>query len=280
MKLKFYGTGGGEGIPGIFCSCRVCEYARQHRGKDLRTRTQAVIDDCLGLEFPTDTFAHHAYGGLDMRKVRHILITHAHSDHFLPSEAFGRPQGIEDVHFYTSEETGREIRAINEKHQRAYSDGSRKKTVEFEVVQHNIEHYKTYDIIGYQVTPVRARHHENLGSALYIIRKDGKSIFWGFDTGRFHEDVFDYIQSSGDQFDIVVLDCTLKENEQITTSHMDLTWCNEMKERLREIGAVTEKTRLMISHIGHLVDMTHEELSARAAKFGFEVAYDGLEVEI
>ena len=71
----------------------------------------------------------------------------------------------------------------------------------------------------------------------------------------------------------------MKENEQITTSHMDITWCNEMKEKLIAMGAASDKTKWMLSHIGHLVDMTHEELSERAKEFGFEVAYDGLEVE-
>ena len=60
MKIKFYGTSAGGGIPEIFCYCRVCEYARQHGGKDIRTRSQAVIDDCLGMEYPVDTFAHTA----------------------------------------------------------------------------------------------------------------------------------------------------------------------------------------------------------------------------
>ena len=212
MKLKFYGTGGGFGIPGIFCGCRVCEYARTHGGKDIRTRTQAVIDDCLGLEFPVDTFAHSAYGGLNMRKVRHILITHAHHDHLLPEDAFGRPQVIDEVHFYASETTGRGINEITERQEAANRSGVRKKTVDYKVTVHPIEHYQTYDINGYQVTPVRARHHEYMGSSLYIIRKDGKAIFWAFDTGRFHEDVFEYIEKKRERFDLVVLDCTWLRN--------------------------------------------------------------------
>ena len=280
MKIKFYGTSAGGGIPEIFCYCRVCEYARQHGGKDIRTRSQAVIDDCFGIEYPVDTFAHTAYRGLDMRKVRNILITHAHHDHFLTAHILSRPQGIDKVNFYIPEASGRALKASIERQEEAYRNGTRKKTCDFSVSVHDLEHYQTYDIIGYQVTPLRARHQESLGSSLYIIRKDDKCILWGFDTGKFHEDALEYIKNSGERFDFVVLDCTLKENAQITEAHMDLTWCREMADKLTEMGAIDEKTRIMVSHIGHLVEKTHEELCEAAARYGMEVAYDGLEVEI
>jgi len=280
MKIRFYGTGAGGGIPEIFCYCRVCEDARKNGGKNVRTRSQAVIDGCLGIEFPVDTFAHTAYRGLDMRKVRDILITHPHFDHFLIQDTISRPQGISNVNFHMPKACSGILRSHVEKHEEAFRTGKRKRTCDFTITVHDLEHYHTYDIAGYQVTPLRARHHEAQGSSLYIIRKNGKCILWGFDTGRFYDDVLDYIEKAGERFDFVVLDCTLKENEQITTAHMDLTWCKEMADKLREMGAVDEKTRIMVSHIGHLVEKTHDELCEAAARYGMEVAYDGLEVEV
>ena len=76
MKITYFGTGGGAGVPEIFCSCRVCEVARQRRGRDIRTRSQAAINDDLIIDFPVDTFLHTLHGGLDMRKYHHVLITH------------------------------------------------------------------------------------------------------------------------------------------------------------------------------------------------------------
>lgn len=280
MKIKFYGTSAGGGIPEIFCFCRVCENARKNGGKDVRTRSQAVIDDCLGIEFPVDTFAHTAYRGLDMRKVRNILITHPHHDHFLGQDVISRPQGMDKVDFYMPKDSSGVLKALVEAREEAYRNGRMKRTCDFTVSVHDLEHYQTYDIIGYQVTPLRARHDEAEGASLYIVRKDGKCILWGFDTGRFYDDVLDYIEKAGERFDFVVLDCTLKENEQITTAHMDLTWCKEVADKLRKMGAVDEKTRIMVSHIGHLVEKTHDELCESAARYGMEVAYDGLEVEV
>ena len=83
MKLKYYGTGAGYGVPEVFCDCRICRHAREAGGKNIRTRSQAVLDGRLALDLSVDTFHHSAFAGLDMRKIHHVLITHNHHDHFL-----------------------------------------------------------------------------------------------------------------------------------------------------------------------------------------------------
>ena len=75
------------------------------------------------------------------------------------------------------------------------------------------------------------------------------------------------------------MDCTLKRGAQITKSHMDLDWCIETANMLRENGNANESTKFALSHIGHLVDRTHDELTAEAAEYGMIVAYDGMEIE-
>ena len=44
MKLKYLGTAAAEGIPAMFCECNNCKEARRRGGRDLRTRSQALID--------------------------------------------------------------------------------------------------------------------------------------------------------------------------------------------------------------------------------------------
>ena len=58
MKIKYLGTGAAEGIPAVFCHCGICEYARKQKGKEIRTRSQAIIDDLILIDFGPDTFAH------------------------------------------------------------------------------------------------------------------------------------------------------------------------------------------------------------------------------
>lgn len=53
-----------------------------------------------------------------------------------------------------------------------------------------------------------------------------------------------------------------------------------MRDRLRAIGCVDEKTQLIITHFSHNGKLLHEELEALAAPEGFRVAYDGAIFEI
>lgn len=281
MKIQYYGTGAGGGIPEIFCSCRVCMQARAERGHNIRTRSQAVIDDRLSIEFPVDTFCHTAFGGLDMRRISHVLITHAHHDHFLLDDVISRPQGVaEPIRFYASEKSGAALRQKLNATEELYRTGKRIRTSEYQVLLENLEMYVPKMILDYMVIPLRARHAEAVDAMIFWIRSDDVNILWGHDTGLLPEEVIAYLKEAGVVFDMISLDCTLKRGEQITKSHMDLEWCRETVERLRANHNANENTKVVLSHIGHLVERTHEELVSEAAEYGFQVAYDGMVIEI
>lgn len=57
MKIQFLGTAAYEGIPAMFCQCEQCNTARKRGGKNLRTRSQALIDGKLLIDFPADTLS-------------------------------------------------------------------------------------------------------------------------------------------------------------------------------------------------------------------------------
>ena len=90
MKIKILGSGGGERYPASFCSCEHCEEARRVGGKSLRTLSQTLINDDLIIDFPLDTDMHCVSFGINLGKIENALITHTHSDHFLPIIANGR----------------------------------------------------------------------------------------------------------------------------------------------------------------------------------------------
>jgi phosphoribosyl 1,2-cyclic phosphate phosphodiesterase len=82
MRIKFLGTGASEAIPAMFCRCRICENARKVGGKEMRTRAGVLINDDLMVDFSTDAYWHARNYGLDFTKLKSIIITHGHSDHF------------------------------------------------------------------------------------------------------------------------------------------------------------------------------------------------------
>lgn len=280
MKVHFYGTSGGGAQPELFCSCRICNYAREHRGPDMRTRSQAAINDTLLIEFPVDVMMHCFYGGLDVRKYHHVLITHNHYDHLLHQELSDRPIGATPHHYYTTWGSGEQIRAKEEAGKKL--DQTNHPRPRMFPVWHEVKFFEPFELLGHTVTPLKARHSApELDACIYIINDGEKSLLWGTDTGYFPDETWDYIENQWDGvLDGVVLDCTLHAVERITKSHMCLPQCVEVIKRLEAAGKLKKDAKKYVTHISHLTDMTHEELSAEAAKDGVLVAYDGLDAEI
>ena len=90
MEIQYLGIAAAEGLPALFCSCEICQKARNTKGKELRTRTQSIIDGKLLIDFPPDSYMHALNYSLNMGKIQHLLITHSHMDHFFPVELIHR----------------------------------------------------------------------------------------------------------------------------------------------------------------------------------------------
>ena len=75
MKIAYLGTGAAEGIPAIFCSCPYCSGVRLRGGKEIRSRSQILIDGELSVEFPPDAF-YHAAAGARLNEIKYVLVTH------------------------------------------------------------------------------------------------------------------------------------------------------------------------------------------------------------
>ena len=86
MKLTYLGTAAAEGFPAVFCNCAYCNEARTLGGKNIRTRSQALINEDLLIDLPADTYFHFLQNGIRGDQIAYLLVTHAHSDHFYPAE--------------------------------------------------------------------------------------------------------------------------------------------------------------------------------------------------
>ena len=66
MKIKLLGTAACEGIPAMYCNCGVCMNSRKLGGKNLRARTQTLINDDLLIDFNNDTYLNGQRFGIDL----------------------------------------------------------------------------------------------------------------------------------------------------------------------------------------------------------------------
>ena len=276
MILQYLGTGAAEGIPGVFCACKICETSREKGGKDIRTRSQAIVyanalgegnqDERLLIDLPPDTYLHVVRDGLRMERIGHLLITHSHSDHFYPTElqfrkgVFANPNPAFPLNIYGNE-TVYEI-CTEKLYDPKYDSFN----------FHIVENFKPFSAGVFTVTPLTAAHARNERCLIYMIELGGKRILYGNDTGFFPEETWDYI--AGKAFDFISLDCTfcgLKEGK----GHMGVPDIIEVEARLKELGCLTENTQIVIHHFSHNGGLGHDELVELADIHGYGVSYDG-----
>lgn len=265
MYITYHGTAAAEGVPGIFCECEFCRYARTVGGKEIRMRPGALIDDTLKIDFGPDTFTQMLRFDEDYTALEHIIVTHSHEDHFAEFEISMMRPGFSRVTrpitVYGNAHVGRKIERFLRQ--------DRIRFVELEL-------YKTYDIAGYAVTPMEAIHALGSGEVpfIYLIEKDGKRLLYGHDTDIFADSVMEFMK--GKRCDLISLDCTDGVKQVNYKGHMSIADNLMMRERLLSIGAADEKTVFVANHFSHNALAPYEKLQQLLT--GFMVAYDGMTV--
>ena len=279
MKVKFLGSAASEGCPAVFCDCECCHKARELGGKNIRTRHQTLINDDMVVDLPADTYYHVLCHGLRLDKVKHLLITHAHEDHFNPLELrnktipYAHNQQEEVLNVYGGD-------GANKLHQKVngnYNINNYQEIVKFNFV----ENYTPISIgDGYTITSLPARHDFGNDARIYIIQKDNKSILYAHDTGILYDEVYDYIEKNKLTFDFITLDCTNVTLEWPDHgSHMGFCQIERLIKRLKDMGAINSKTIKYVNHFSHNGNALHEYIEEVAKKYDIRVAFDGEEVE-
>lgn len=273
MHIKILGTAAAEGFPGMFCECDTCKRARAAGGKNIRARSQAVIDDTILIDFGPDTMMQTLKGALDLTKIKHIFITHAHRDHLDVDDMENRTTGFctipnkKPLDVYAMKGSIDMMRARSEKFQEAYT-------------LHELKPFEPFAAGDYTVTALKAAHDPKSDPVIYLFSKDGKTFFYATDTGSFPEETLAYLKENAVHIDAVTLDCTAMLLPGWANAHMGLEMNIQMVEKLKEFGMIDESTQIYVHHFSHNGGATHDEFVPIAAKHGFGVTYDGMEIEI
>lgn len=275
MELQYLGTAAAEGWPALFCSCDICKRARRTGGKELRTRTQALLDETILIDFPPDTYTHALQYKLQLGKLRHLLVTHSHMDHFFPVELIHRhehfghgAQGM--LHVYGNEAVEKAF------YDAVLIDRFRVHPLDDAVRFVTVKPFEDFMADGYHIIPVPADHDPREVCLIYIIEKDGTCMLYGHDTGmNLSMEAWECIFSHS--YDLVSLDATMG-TKQINGYHMGLADDLAFVKLLEEHGCVGQHTVKVINHFSHNGEMTHEQLDAFAKEHGMLAAYDGMKV--
>jgi len=274
MKIKYLGTAAAEGWPALFCNCESCKRAKNLGGRDIRTRSQTIINDDLLIDFPCDTYMHVLNNGLDLSAVKLNIITHAHQDHWYPDD-YGMRGGA-----FAHELTNQKVKlaagkSVIESFRKA--DIAENIAKDIEIIE--LEAFKPQIIEGYKITAFPADHDLQHIAYTYLIEKDGQTIIYFHDTGMPYDSVFEYLTENKIHADFVSLDCTYCLMEA-TRGHMGMKCCADVKTKLIDLGICDCKTRFYVHHFSHNGNISHNEMSFEALKYGFNVSFDGCEIDM
>ena len=283
MKLQFLGTGAAEGVPAIFCKCDVCQELRRRGEKEFHTRSQYLIDDELGIEFPPDAYYHALRFNVDLTKVKHLLITHSHMDHFYAHDFILRG------YKYTSERSLPLTIYGNAEVVKVFQECTRREMKDSVAPNYTIKEISPFQSFfiedKYVVTPLLAQHSKEEEALLYLIEKGDKTYLHLTDTGRLPKATLDYLEkhcnTKGKTVDFVTFDCTfLRATAGEVSRHMGLEDNKAMQEEFIRRKTVNEHTRYAITHYSHNGTPLSENLEEMGKEYGYTPAFDGLCVEI
>lgn len=268
MDILLQGTGAADGIPAFFDDSRVTRHARAEGGKDVRTRSAALIDGHLKLDFGPDTYAQVVRDRLNPRDWTGIAFTHTHADHFCRAELQYMLYSFTEHQFAPITLYGNDT--IVERLDELYPDWP------FEIIR--TQSFESFHHLDFRITPIAAFHKLDEDCHNLIIERSGKSFLYGTDTGVWREPTWEFLQ--GFVFDAIVLECTDGFIKSGYHGHLDVTDFLNTLNRMRALGCVSDQTQIVTTHHCHRGEGTHAELQEFFKGHGVEVGFDGQMIHI
>lgn len=271
MRIELLGTASSEGIPGLFCSCRICRTAHAAGGREIRTRSSALIDGILKIDLPPDIHTQCVRFGVDLTSIEALLFTHAHDDHFAPAELQYRGVYFTEHRLTTPLPIFGPPEVICRIAERLNPS-----LVSYQL--QTIEPEKMVDIAGYSIFPFRANHDDAILCLNYLITApDGATLLYASDTGWYPESTWDLLARF--RIDAVVVECSKAESGGYP-GHLSIGEVIALRERLIDLGALHTSAQVVATHFSHLMGMLHADLETRLAPEGVTTSYDGYSFDV
>jgi len=279
MKVHLLGTGAAEGIPAFYCRCRVCREAAERGGVELRTRSSVFIDGTLKFDNGPDTYAQKVRHRLDLTAMTALVFTHAHEDHFTPTELIWRARNFiqagvpKPLSVFGNAVVGELLQSLCERYKLDKGEFCDKLSLKFT----QVEPFVPFATGPHTIHPVRATHDPNQVSHNYVVMRDGRAVLIGFDTGRYDEATWEYL--SNFRLDCALMDCTTGQRPE-GVYHMGLEDNLRVREEMLKRGIIDVRTRYVLTHISHGGGWLHTELKEHAAQAGMIAAFDGMVIDV
>ena len=277
-KFTLLGTGACQGIPAPFCTCDLCTYARAKMGKERRRRTSMIINDELLIDFGPDIINALRDYNIDEMNIKHLCVTHSHSDHFQPLDLVWRAKmPTQPLDFISN-------CAVKKSYDALYTIEGGKHGNQANAQLNWIEAVPGKEITAgdYRILPVHATHMIGKECAVnYLITApDDKKILVLFDTGWWEQESFDFVKGAMADACIIELSCGIHPGEDVKRNfHLGSQAALEFVAELKKQNSLKPDAKCFTSHISHVPGVTQEGYEEYFADLEISAGYDGLTVE-
>lgn len=282
MKITFLGTSAATSCPLIFCKCMVCKSARINKGKDIRKRSSLLINDDLLIDLGPDITTSAAMYNIDLTKIKCILQTHGHSDHFDAGHLITRlkeyaTENVGHISLFASKGT---ICTLNMwlKTEEPEADLFDSNWLDRLCMDINyLRHGECVKIENYLVTSLESLHDIRDNSLMFIINYNNRNIMYGTDLLKISDSVWEILKSY--KLDLVILDQTYGKGKN-AGGHLDSGQVTDIISKMKVEKIIDESSLVYATHISHEGNDIHDMMEKFAINNGYHIAYDGLEINI
>ena len=291
MKITFLGTAAAEGYPDPFCACDNCNGARRLGGRALRKRASVLINDDFLIDFGPDLLPASQMHDVPLTEIAYAVQTHPHDDHFFPDNFIYRSdrchvEGAQHLQYAVSSHVALVFKEFFAKHFRSGDDLGKNHFPSLNldlVIQHQ---WDTAELGPYTVLAIPAVHAPGTEARIFALResagllkRDAPSVLYATDTAPMPDGVWERVAEQGWTFDTVIMDCTHGTERHSTVHHSSDSMLAEM-DRMRKTGIVGDSTRLIAHHFAHHSNPLPDDFDRYGRERGYDVAYDGMVVEV
>ena len=280
MKITVLGSAG-FGYPLVFCDCEFCSKARELKDKNIRKRASLLINDEMIVDLTPDCQVAMNMYGKNMGKAKYLLQTHTHLDHF-------------DINQFTTLDFKYESKRTD-KLKLICSDLCLKdiqsKVSQFDRMDlfneeylnkigldiQTVNHGESIIVDKYSIKAIHCTHDEKIGAQIYLIKQENTTLLYATDTPQITDIALKELD--GEKIDCIFLDESFGRRDYMF-SHLNIEGFKEYIIKLKENNLLNEDCLVYATHLTHDGNPLHNELEQVLNKYGYHVAYDGMELQL
>jgi len=274
----FLGTAAFEGYPNPFCNGKHCSFAMKSDNCDKRLRSAILIDNKILVDFGPDIVASSQKLGLDLSKIELLLVTHSHEDHlYVPNFAMRQKafnENFDELINMTVIASNDVIEIITKNE---YS-------IDAKLILKVVIPFEVYEFAEYKIIPLPANHYvrEKERGLLYLIQKDGKTLFYATDTGPFDSIYVKDLKerTNLNKINLLIMDATLGFAKSEYLGHNTYETFLETVELLRKSNLLDDSSMVIAHHFSHHNNPNFRKLQELYSKVNVLVACDGMKIKI